>query len=101
MFFVLPQANATEEWRSSLITVIIFNFMASRNEYNMALLFLSTETKRTQTLGLTYLMEVQCFATDWGALFAGLVLVMIPTIAAYALLQRQMAAGNSMGRLEG
>ncbi|WII38890.1 hypothetical protein [Paenibacillus thiaminolyticus] len=25
----------------------------------------------------------------------------IPTIAAYALLQRQMAAGNSMGRLEG
>lgn len=75
--------------------------MASRNEYIMALLFLLTETKRTQTLGLTYLMEVKCFATEWGALFAGLVIVRIPTMAAYALLQRQMAAGNSMGGLKG
>lgn len=53
------------------------------------------------TLGLTYLMEVQRFATDWGALFAGLVIVMIPTMAAYALLQRQMTAGISMGGLKG
>ncbi|MDG0871799.1 hypothetical protein L5D93_04445 [Paenibacillus thiaminolyticus] len=46
-------------------------------------------------------MEVKCFATEWGALFAGLVIVRIPTMAAYALLQRQMAAGNSMGGLKG
>lgn len=87
--------------KSSLITFIIFNFMVSRNEYIMALLFLLTEKKRTQTLGLTCLMEVKCFGTKWGALFAGLVIVMIPTMAAYALLQRQMSAGNSMGGLKG
>ncbi|RJG20550.1 hypothetical protein DQX05_24785 [Paenibacillus thiaminolyticus] len=67
----------------------------------MALLFLLTETKRMLTLGLTYLMVVQCFATDWGALFAGLVIVMIPTMVAYALLQPQMTAGISMGGLKG
>ncbi|WCF09675.1 hypothetical protein NDS46_07330 [Paenibacillus thiaminolyticus] len=34
---------------------------------------------------------------DWGALFAGPVLAMIPMMAAYALLQPQMTAGFSMG----
>ncbi|WP_374016583.1 hypothetical protein ABU162_20315 [Paenibacillus thiaminolyticus] len=87
--------------KPSLITVIIFKFMASWNEYIMTLSFLSTETKRTLTLRLTYLMEVQYFATDWGALFAGLVIMMIPTMVAYALLQRQMTAGISMGGLKG
>lgn len=46
-------------------------------------------------------MEVQRFSTDWGALFAGLVIVMVPTIVAYSLLQRQMTAGSSMGGLKG
>ncbi|MCM3339072.1 carbohydrate ABC transporter permease [Paenibacillus sp. MER TA 81-3] len=87
--------------KSSLITVIIFNFMAAWNEYIMALSFITTETKRTLQLGLVYLMEVQRFSTDWGALFAGLVIVMVPTIAAYSLLQRQMTAGISMGGLKG
>ena len=33
-------------------------------------------------------MEVQKFATDWGALFAGLVIVMVPTMVIYSLVHR-------------
>ncbi|WP_231392096.1 hypothetical protein [Paenibacillus sp. HGH0039] len=49
--------------------------MSYWNEYIMALSFITTESKRTLTLGIAYLMEVQRYATDWGALFAGLVIV--------------------------
>lgn len=87
--------------RSGIITITIFNFMGFWNEYIMALSFISTESKRTLTLGLAYLMEVQRFATDWGALFAGLVTVMIPTLILYTLLQRKITSGISMGGLKG
>ncbi|QNK57955.1 carbohydrate ABC transporter permease [Paenibacillus sp. PAMC21692] len=87
--------------RSGLITVTIFNFMTFWNEYIMALSFISSESKRTLTLGIAFLMEVQRYATDWGALFAGLVIVMIPTLVLYALLQRKITSGLNMGGLKG
>ncbi|KIL41375.1 ABC transporter [Gordoniibacillus kamchatkensis] len=87
--------------RAGLVTVIVFNFMSYWNEYIMALSFISTESKRTLTLGLAYLMEVQRYATDWGALFAGLVIVMVPTMVLYALLQKQITSGLNVGGLKG
>jgi len=87
--------------RSGIITITIFNFMGFWNEYIMALSFISTESKRTLTLGLAYLMEVQRYSTDWGALFAGLVTVMIPSMVLYAVLQRKITSGINMGGLKG
>ena len=67
----------------------------------MALSFISSENKRPLTLGLAYLMEVQRFSTDWGALFAGLVIVMVPTMVLYAILQRKITSGISIGGIKG
>ncbi|RAV21048.1 carbohydrate ABC transporter permease [Paenibacillus contaminans] len=87
--------------RSGLITVTIFNFMGYWNEFISALSFVSTESKRTLTLGLVYLMEIQRYSTDWGALFAGLVIVMLPTALIYAFLQRKITTGINLGGLKG
>lgn len=87
--------------KPGIITITIFNVMGFWNEYIYALSFISSEGKRTLTLGLAYLMEVQRYATDWGALFAGLVLVMVPTLLIYALLQNRITAGLNMGGLKG
>jgi len=87
--------------RPAIVTVIIFNFLGLWNEYNFALVIVSSETKRTIPVGLAYLMEVQRYSTDWGALFAGLVIVMIPTIVVYALLQKQITSGLNVGGLKG
>jgi len=86
---------------SGLVTVLIFNFMSYWNEYIMALSFITTESKRTITLGISYLMEVERYSTDWGALFAGLVIVMIPTMLLYAVLQKKITSGLNMGGLKG
>ena len=54
---------------------MIFNFMNYWNEYAMAMNLITDADKKTLTVGLQNLMEVQKFATDWGALFAGLVII--------------------------
>ena len=67
----------------------------------LALTLLTTPEKRTLSVGLKNLMEVQKFATDWGAMFAGLVIVMIPTMIFYALVQKKLTEGMGIGGLKG
>jgi N-acetylglucosamine transport system permease protein len=46
-------------------------------------------------------MMVQHYETDWGALFAGLVMVILPTLIVYMFFQRQITAGLTAGALKG
>jgi N-acetylglucosamine transport system permease protein len=87
--------------RPGILTVCIFSFFGFWNEYVTALTLLSTENKKTLSLGLANLMEVQRYATDWGALFAGLVIVLLPTILLYAFTQKKLTEGLQMGGLKG
>ncbi|ASK64332.1 ABC transporter [Virgibacillus phasianinus] len=87
--------------RPGILTVVIFNFFTFWNEYALALVLLTSDEKKTIPVGLANLMQIQRFATDWGALFAGLVLVLIPTVTLYALTQKKLTEGMSMGGLKG
>ena len=57
--------------------------------------------KQSCELAIANLFEVQKYATDWGALFAGLVIVMIPTIIIYLIGQRYLLQGIGAGGLKG
>lgn len=87
--------------KPAIITIGIFNFMAFWNEYIYALTFITSESKRTLPIGLVNIMEVQRYSTDWGALFAGLVIVMVPTLLVYAVLQKKITSGLTIGGLKG
>lgn len=87
--------------KPGLVTVAVFGFMSYWNEYMLALTLLTTPEKRTLSVGLRNLMEIQKFATDWGAMFAGLVMVMLPTMIFYALVQKKLTAGIGLGGLKG
>lgn len=87
--------------KPGLMTVCLFGFMAFWNEYMLALTLLSTPEKRTLSVGLKNLMEIQKYATDWGAMFAGLVIVMLPTMIFYAFVQKRLTAGITLGGLKG
>ena len=87
--------------KPGIITVAMFNFMSYWNEYTLALTLLSTPEKRTLSVGLKNLMEMQRFATDWGAMFAGLVIVMLPTMIFYALVQKKLTSGITIGGIKG
>lgn len=87
--------------KPGLMTAGIFNFFGLWNEYPLALVIISDNQLRTLPLGIANLLMVQQYKTEWGALFAGLMLVMIPTILVYALFQRQITEGISVGALKG
>lgn len=87
--------------KPGMVTVLMFAFMSYWNEYILAFTMIRDDTKKTLSVGLKNLMEVQKYATDWGAMFAGLVLVMLPTMIFYIILQKKLTQGLSLGGLKG
>ncbi|MBC5995212.1 carbohydrate ABC transporter permease [Romboutsia ilealis] len=87
--------------KPGMLTVLIFNFMGFWNEYAMAFTLLTMDNKKTLPVGLQNLMEVQRFSTDWGALFAGMVIVIIPTVIVYAFLNKKLTEAVNVGGLKG
>lgn len=86
--------------KPGFVTIGVFAFMSYWNEYILALTVLKP-ANYTLPVGLKNLMEVQKFATDWGAMFAGLVIVMVPTMIFYAIVQKKLTSGLSLGGLKG
>lgn len=87
--------------KPGLVTAAIFNFLGIWNEYLFALVFVNASAKKTLPLGLASVSIQAQYKTDFGLMFAGLVIVMIPTLIVYVLLQRQLTQGITMGALKG
>lgn len=87
--------------KPAIFTTVIFNTLSFWNEYVMSLVMIKTDAKKTITVGLVNIMEVQKYATDWGALFAGLVIVMVPTFIVYILMQDKITDGLAAGGIKG
>lgn len=86
--------------RPSIITVILFNFLSFWNEYIISLTLLTKDTK-TLPVGLMQLMQAQQAAANYGQLYAGLVIVMLPTLILYIMVQKKLTQGMSLGGLKG
>jgi ABC-type glycerol-3-phosphate transport system permease component len=79
----------------------IFNFVGLWNEYFYSLVFLNSDSLKTLPLGLAGLSIQANYRSDFGLLFAGLVIVMIPTLIVYLSLQKYLIQGITMGALKG
>ena len=87
--------------RPGVITISIFNFLYYWNEFELALTFIPDKGKSTLTVGMQSLMQVAQYRTDWGALFAGLMIVMVPTIIIYTIFEGYITEGLSAGAVKG
>ncbi|MFB5763725.1 carbohydrate ABC transporter permease [Paenibacillus medicaginis] len=87
--------------RPALVTLIVFSFFDFWNEYVLALTLITDDAKKTIPIGLANLMQIQQYATDWGSLFAGLVIVLVPTVVIYTLLQKRLTDGMMLGGVKG
>ena len=84
----------------SIITVILFNFLSFWNEYIISMTLLTKDSK-TLPVGLMQLMQAQKAAANYGQLYAGLVIVMLPTLILYILVQKKLTQGMSLGGIKG
>ena len=85
----------------SIITVILFNFLSFWNEYIIAMTLLTRDESKTLPVGLMQLTQAQRAAANYGRLYAGLVVVMLPTLILYILVQKKLTQGMSLGGLKG
>lgn len=85
--------------KPSIVTVILFNFLAFWNEYIIALT-LMPGTSKTLPVGLMNLMQAVRGKADYGTLYAGLVIVMLPTLLLYILVQKKLTQGMTLGGLK-
>ncbi|MBP3305468.1 MAG: carbohydrate ABC transporter permease [Oscillospiraceae bacterium] len=86
----------------SVITVILFNFLSFWNEYIISMTLMSSATgDKTLPVGLLNLMQAQQAKAEYGMMYAGLVLVMLPTLILYMCVQKKLTQGMTVGGLKG
>lgn len=84
-----------------MVTVGLFAFLASWNEFIAPLIFLSDGDKFTLPTALAAMRSGSFGAIDYGALQAGIVVSAIPCMILFVLLQRHYVRGFSSGALKG
>ena len=87
--------------KPGLVTAAIFNFIGLWNEYLFALVFITSEAKKTLPLGLAGVSIQAQYRTDFGLMFAAFMIVLVPTLLVYLVLQRRLTRGITVGALKG
>lgn len=84
-----------------IVTVTIFNFLNVWNEYFMSLVFASTDDKRSVGVGLFTIISAMKSTGNYGALFAAVIIVFLPTFLLYIFLSEKIIAGVTGGGVKG
>ncbi len=83
-----------------IITAAIFNFIGLWNEFQLALIFIQDPAKRPLSLSLYSLKNAMTYSGDWAGLFAGVVIVIVPTVILFVLLSERMISGITLGSVK-
>ena len=88
--------------KPSIVTIILFNFLSFWNEYIISMTLMSSaDGPKTLPVGLLNLMQAQQSAAEYGMMYAGLVIVMLPTLILYICVQSKLTQGMAVGGLKG
>lgn len=84
--------------RPAFATAGVLQFLLCWNEFQFALTLTTGTEKRTLPIALYYFKSA--FASDYGAMFAATVLVTVPSIIVYMLMQKQVISGLAAGSVK-
>lgn len=93
LHIILPLA------KPGLVTIALLQFINTWNEFYFALMLTSGDKARTVPIALNYYMGT--FANNYSALFAAVVLTVLPTILVFIILQRQVMESLTAGAVKG
>lgn len=86
--------------KPSIIIVVLFNFLLFWNEYILALTIMPSDNK-TLPVGLLNLLATERAAVNYGPMYAGMVIVMLPTLILYMIVQKRLTEGMTVGGVKG
>lgn len=82
-----------------LVATSVFAFIQAWNEYILAYVLLSSQGKQTVTVWLAGFTTSR--GTDWGPLMAASILVAVPVVVFFVIVQGRMASGLTAGAVKG
>ena len=85
--------------KPAMATCGVLAFLGAWNEVQIAMTLTSSTEKRTLPIALLYFKSQ--FASDYGAMFAATMVVIIPSIVVFILLQKQVTEGLVSGAVKG
>ena len=85
----------------AVITVTIFNFMSVWNEFFMALIFTTSDSMTPVGVGLLQIVNAMKYSGQYGAMFAAVIIVFLPTFLLYLFLSEKIIAGVTGGGVKG
>lgn len=83
-----------------VVTVALFAFFASWNEFLAALIFMSSSEHYTLPVMLVNVQSGLYGSIDWGAVQAGVTITMLPCVLLFLLLQRYYVSGLTAGAVK-
>jgi N-acetylglucosamine transport system permease protein len=86
--------------KPGVISIGIFNFLGQWNQYLLPLVLNQQPEDYVLAQGLAMLAINQGYRSDWGALFAGLTIAMIPVLMVYVMFHRRIQAGITAGAVK-
>ncbi|ULL15415.1 carbohydrate ABC transporter permease [Paenibacillus sp. H1-7] len=86
--------------RPGIVSVSIMNVLNIWNEYIMGTVFLNDPSKYTVPVGIAIMQGEMQYRTEWGPLFAALLISMVPVLLFYVLFQKQIAGGITAGAVK-
>lgn len=87
--------------RPALVTVGLFAFLAAWNEFFAPLIMLTDPTKQTLPVAVANLRQQTMGAVDYGVTESGVVVMAVPCIILFLLLQRYYVRGFMSGAVKG
>jgi raffinose/stachyose/melibiose transport system permease protein len=84
--------------KPAVATVVVISCLNTWNEFLMAMLFIVDPRMKTLPVGM--IAFEQAHNTDYPALIAGLSLITVPTLLAYALFNKQVIRGVTAGTVK-
>ncbi|MCM3778245.1 carbohydrate ABC transporter permease [Microbacterium hydrocarbonoxydans] len=83
--------------RPGVTTAFILTLLGVWNETLVALVFITENDKQTLPVSLLGLYGTMQYTSNWGGLFAGVILVTLPILIAYLALGRRIVEGMTLG----
>lgn len=86
--------------KPGLISVGIMNVLNIWNEYVLGTVIVNDPSQYTLPVGIAVMLEEMQYRTEWGPLFAGLLISIIPVLIIYIFYQRHITSGMMAGAVK-
>jgi len=86
--------------KPGIVMVTALNVLSTWNEYQIALTLIRDPERRMMSVGVTSMMADQTKYTDWGALFAAVVILMLMSFIIYVVFNKQIRGNVTKGAIK-